>query len=1095
MATVDRRSQADPASGGRPPRALRGRRRRPRRLFRAIDQNYNDVVVAIIALVTVLAGLVGYLESWADNHYATNVRESQVLAVGALGHDMGSRQRESYDFFLYTTWNEWDWRRIRAGAEDPAEVRRADQIQEMIVPLTPLLDGDRPYYDPETGYSDLVAYHADINLVTTTLLLEQRAVAIESASAWNSKSDGYVTILTVLAVALFLYGLSTTVRTNLRYLFSLVGTFLVGLALVWAAFLTIGPVPDVPSEAISAYAQGTGLLYVGRYAEAQEAFDNALYAFPHYANAYEGKAEIHLAQGEYAKAARAYERAIHYGSDDAGAYWNMGWCYYLAGDYDAAQEASRQALKVDPDLLPVRMNVGTILLAKGETRAAMREYERGLRLAVDPNAAIPASWSHLYLRATVLDLERLVDALDGYTDFYQAPDVSQIQDPVAVRADAETALRYIEEGVVAIETMGSPLPGPTEASLSPIVFARYVGPTGELLGQSETFSRGLMSVVAACSFEDLPRGAILSRRVIRLDWSGVVEYLPTMGEDLVWDGEPSGTLRHEMQSPWPGNRGMLPGIYTVEYYVDGNQLQTASFAIPDEDTPVVGPLVFALETSGGGVAYNPAGLFPAGVATVRGLFNYSGLPADTLVHGWWYRNDQLYERDSSFRSTWGSESYSISDVPPGDYRLDLFLEGEEEVLQSATFRVVDIDSYLQAIGAEPADARFHQSLGDAYAYWGDYDLAAARYQRATELDPDCAECFYQWWSILYSQGEYGAAVEKLQRAIDLRPLEYSYLCDLGKTYYRAGDDESASAAYRQAVPAAPAYAYNAWGNAFYVLGRYEESVVKYGQAIELRPDAAVYHANLAGAYIGLEEYDLAIAALEDAVTVDPEYAWAYNKWGSLLYDQGFYAEAAEEFEWAVALEPGDAEYHANLANAYRELGENDLAAREYEQAVSLDPGDDASYNRWGNILYAEGEYLEAAEKYLAAVEIDPFDAVYHANLATAYRKLGEYEWAVAEYEQAVALDPDYASAYNGWGNALYALERYAEAAEKYEMAIELAPDEAVYHYNLGLAYGQLGQNQQAITALERAAELAALEGDADLLQDAQDKLAEIRSQG
>jgi tetratricopeptide (TPR) repeat protein len=1040
-------------------------RRKQRPAFRWLSTHYNDLVAVAIAFVTIVAALAAFLQSWASDHYAREIRLSQALATETLGQDMRSRQREGYDFFLYTTWNEWDWRRSRA-TSDPALAERAEQVTELIAPLTPLLDETGPYYITDTDTADLYSYHADINVYTTTLLAEQRAFVTASADVWNGKADGYVTVLTILAVTLFLFGLSTTVKGNLRFLFAIVATFLVIVGLVQIVGLTLGPVPDVPYGAIQSYARARAAWWSGRTDDARSAISETLELYPGYGNAHSLQADILLDDSNYDAATAAYRQALASGTDEVSIYWDMGWTLYLAGDYDGSLEASRHALELAPHLLPVRMNIATALLAQGKTNEAMDEYEAGLGMAVDPALAIPSSWSRLYLRETVNDLDRLINALDGQTDFYQVPRLDKIADPSAVREAAVRARQRIKEGVVAIEAAGSPRVGETSAQLGEITFGLYAGRRGDLLAQADTFPRGILSLVADIPYENLPLGAVLSRRVVRMQYSGVPEYLPTMGADVTWDGAGQGTLLQVMESPWPGQRGLLPGTYTVEYYVDGNLLQSGSFAIPEKEDPIVGPLIITLDSRSGGIAYGPDSIFPAGLAQVKGIFNYSGLDGATL-YATWYRNGEFYSQDSSYRDGWGSEGYYLYDVPAGKWRLELGTD--QETLQTAEFEVVPVDAYLQAIGTPPEDdALFHRMLGDVYASAGNYAEADIHYAQSVELDPACEQCYYRWWSALYDQKRYQEAVPKIEDAIALNPENYNYLSRLGKTYYQLGDEENAKSAFRRGVPIAPATVYNAWGNALYELDRYDESLIKYMQAIDLEPDNATYYSNLGGAYLKLGEEDLAQEAFDHAMALNPNYDTAYNKQGDLLYADGQYAEAAEQYLQAIAIEPGKALYHVNLAKAYNQMGEYELANSEFQTAVELDPAYDYAWNLWGNMLYDLEDYAGAAAKYEQAIAIDPNDAIYHSNLGGAYRELAEYELAADEYAAAVEIDPNYDAAWNRWGNALYSLEDYAGAADKYLQAIAVDPENAVYRANLGGAYYEQGEYDLAAAAYEAA---------------------------
>lgn len=973
--------------------------------FRWLDVHFGEMIAVIAALVTVLGGVVAFMETWASGRYDAYIRRSQALAMDALGHDMSSRQRENYDFYLYTTWNEWDWRRIRAVGRDENLDIRASHVISMIVPLTPLLDENQPYFDTDSQLADFGAYYVDTNLITTTMLLEERTFAIETASIWNGKADGYVTILTLLSVALFLFGLSVVVKGGMRYLFTAAGVLLVGLALLWTLILALIPAPTVPDEAIVAYSQGVGLSYLGDYEGAKESFDTALQAYPDYGNAYFERGRINLWLQGYTAAVEDFEQAIENGHGGANTYWDLGWAYYLAGDYAASVKAGRQALALNPDLVPVVMNVGTALLAAGDTEAALGQYGRGLFMAADPSSSVPASWNHLYLRLTVADLDSLIAALDGQTDFADEPDLSRVGDRAALRAAAEVARLYIKEGMVSIEAAGVSQIERTTAELSSVAFGCYVGRDGELVGQGDTFARGTLAVVASLAYDGLPEGAIVSRRVARQwgDTPDTTQDLPTMGADVVWGSGSEGDLQHVMKAPWPGDRGLQPGRYTVEYYVNGYLLQTGGFTVPDKEALIFGPLVFVTEYASGGTPRDPARLFPEGLEKLRALFNYSGVPEDAIVQVRWYRDGELYDwEDSTAISGWGYDAFSIDDVAAGSYRLEISLEGRDEVLQSAGFEVVTIEDYLSAIGSEPDDPLFHRNLGDAYVYVGEYEQAAARYQRATEIDPQCAQCYYRWWSVLYEQGAYKEAVPKLERAVALWPKEYEYLSDLARTYYEMGNDEKGTDVYRQAVPINPARVYNRWGNTFYNLERYEEAAVKYQQSIELNPNDAVVHANLSGAYWDLEAYDEAVAAIEAAVALDPEYAWAYNRWGNVLYDQELYAQAAEKYEKAAALAPGSRLYRSNVGWAYFKLDMYEEAADAFQRATEIDSYA-SDYNMWGRALYELGLYQESVEKYQWAIDLSPQNGLYYYNLGWAYYYLADDAQAVAAFEEAADL--------------------------------------------------------------------------------------------
>ena len=83
-----------------------------------------------------------------------------------------------------------------------------------------------------------------------------------------------------------------------------------------------------------------------------------------------------------------------------------------------------------------------------------------------------------------------------------------------------------------------------------------------------------------------------------------------------------------------------------------------------------------------------------------------------------------------------------------------------------------------------------------------------------------------------------------------------------------------------------------------------------------------------------------IAALEHAITANPQGAKAYYYLGNLYYDKLQYARAIALWETSVKLDPSYPTAHRNLAIAYYNKRHDVKAARkELEQAFALDETD------------------------------------------------------------------------------------------------------------------------------------------------------------
>jgi len=202
--------------------------------------------------------------------------------------------------------------------------------------------------------------------------------------------------------------------------------------------------------------------------------------------------------------------------------------------------------------------------------------------------------------------------------------------------------------------------------------------------------------------------------------------------------------------------------------------------------------------------------------------------------------------------------------------------------------------------------------------------------------------------------------------------------------------------------------------------------------------------DLADSYFYLKRYGEALAAYEQAIRLEPNYARAYLDKGIVLYNLKRYEEVLAACDQAIHLEPNDAPAYYNKGNALRHLKRHEEALAACDQAIRLDPN------------YAVAYY----------------------NKGIALGNLQQYEEALAACDQAIRLKPNYARAYYNKGNALGNLERYEEALAAYEQAIRLEPNYAVSYYNKSIVLADLERYEEALAAYDQAIRLDPTDADA-----------------
>lgn len=120
------------------------------------------------------------------------------------------------------------------------------------------------------------------------LSLEQSAV-VEQRITWNARASQYETVMTTLAIAIFLIGFTMVVGRKLRPPFVGPGLLLAVFCFGWAIHIYQKPIPEVDLTAIGRTASGLVALSEGRSEDALADFDEAVDADEEYAPAYEGR--------------------------------------------------------------------------------------------------------------------------------------------------------------------------------------------------------------------------------------------------------------------------------------------------------------------------------------------------------------------------------------------------------------------------------------------------------------------------------------------------------------------------------------------------------------------------------------------------------------------------------------------------------------------------------------------------------------------------------------------------------------------------------------------------------------------------------------
>jgi tetratricopeptide (TPR) repeat protein len=183
----------------------------------------------------------------------------------------------------------------------------------------------------------------------------------------------------------------------------------------------------------------------------------------------------------------------------------------------------------------------------------------------------------------------------------------------------------------------------------------------------------------------------------------------------------------------------------------------------------------------------------------------------------------------------------------------------------------------------------------------------------------------------------------------------------------------------------------------------------YRSAVHIVPDNAKAYILLGGALRGKGQYAAALDAYGTALKLNPEYprkdAHFNAELGGILFKLGRVTEALAAFEQAVTLDPKWGRARIELGFAHANLGNFDKAEAVLRHAISLTPESPDLYFSLSLILNEQGRYQDALVAADATLQRDPTHPWGLVNRAIALEGLKRPEEAKAVYEQALTSSP------------------------------------------------------------------------------------------
>jgi tetratricopeptide (TPR) repeat protein len=228
---------------------------------------------------------------------------------------------------------------------------------------------------------------------------------------------------------------------------------------------------------------------------------------------------------------------------------------------------------------------------------------------------------------------------------------------------------------------------------------------------------------------------------------------------------------------------------------------------------------------------------------------------------------------------WGMALAQLKQYEPAIIQYKKALElGATWVYSELAKALIQLGPYdepaIKALGLEPTYKLYYE-LGKVLTTQRQYEKAITQYQKALALKPD-----YVWGQIrlahaLTRVNQFGIALTHCEQALKTTTSKTTQagahaICGLAQIGLNQLETAIESCQTAVKLYKKEDWAYWCLGDAFVVQEKWEAATTQYEQAVQLKPDNALYHNKWAQTLVQLEQYEAAVTQYQKVVELDKD---------------------------------------------------------------------------------------------------------------------------------------------------------------------------------------------------------------------------------
>ena len=284
-----------------------------------------------------------------------------------------------------------------------------------------------------------------------------------------------------------------------------------------------------------------------------------------------------------------------------------------------------------------------------------------------------------------------------------------------------------------------------------------------------------------------------------------------------------------------------------------------------------------------------------------------------------------------------------------------------------------INRFEKVLDYEPDNVNAHMSLVNLFIGLKKNDKAIEHARQAIQIKPDSINFHVLLGNLLKLENDRSGAIKAFEKAMTLGDLEPSDLIKLGYWYMDENQFEKSFSCFEKASRKNEVSLAARMGAivAKYRMGRKQEAVSDLEKLRVESGDSASLLTTKGHLLVGMQEFEEAKKAYNDALKLDPENFTLYDSLARLELRKSNPAEAIRIYRDALSKVSEKAGVYSRLGDVYFNQGESKKAKDCFEQAIELDNNNVNAYYSLGVIHQKLGNIEEASKNFEYGANQDP----------------------------------------------------------------------------------------------------------------------------